>query len=214
MAEQNGRVCSAAELDIPQVLAAFEKKGYIAHYFATGAAAAAYLDAAIDGQTVGFGDSRTLFNIGVYEQLAAHNQVVDPMHPEAGRDFFEIIPETQHTEVFLTSVNGASINGELVNIDAMGNRVAGTVYGHEKVYFVFGVNKLCPDLASAIWRARNIAAPKNARRKGYKTPCAVRGDRCYDCQSPERICNALVIHLHRMKRAYAEVVLIGEELGL
>ncbi len=200
-------------LDLEQVLAAFEKKGYTARYFADGQAAADYLDAAIDGQTVGFGDSRTLYDMEIYARLRRHNRVVDPMHPEDDRGFFEIIPDTQGTAVFLSSVNAASVNGELVNIDATGNRVAGTVFGHERVYFVFSVNKLCPDLASAVWRARNVAAPQNAKRKGYKTPCAVKGDRCYDCQSPERICNALVIHLHSMKRTHAEVLLLGEELG-
>ena len=69
------------------------------------------------------------------------------------------------------------------------------------------------DLEQAVWRARNVAAPQNTARKGYRTPCAVKGDKCYDCQSPDRICNALVIHLHCLKRAEAEIVLIDEKLG-
>lgn len=195
------------------VLAAFAKKGYDTAHFATGAEAAAYLDSRIDGRTVAFGDSRTLYNMGVYELLAAHNQVTDPMHPAAGQDFFDILPQTTRGEIFLTSVNAATVNGELVNIDAVGNRVAGTLFGHGRVYFVFSASKLCATLDEAVRRARNLAAPQNCARKGYKTPCAVRADRCYDCQSPERICNALVIHLHCMKRAQAEIILIDEPLG-
>ena len=200
-------------MDVEQVLAAFAKKGYKTAHFADGAAAAAYLNEQIDGRTVAFGDSRTLYNMGVYDLLASHNQVVDPMHPQPGQDFFEVLPLTTEGEVFLTSVNAATVNGELVNIDAIGNLVAGTLYGHGKVYFVFSTNKLCEDLEQAVWRARNVAAPQNTARKGYRTPCAVKGDKCYDCQSPDRICNALVIHLHCLKRAEAEIVLIDEELG-
>lgn len=48
-------------------------------------------------------------------------------------------------------------------------------------------------MTKALWRARNIAAPKNAQRLGVKTPCAVNGDRCYDCKSPQRICRGLVV---------------------
>lgn len=201
------------EKELADVLAAFAKKGYQVSHFATGAEAAAYLDREIDGRTVAFGDSRTLYNMGVYELLCRHNQVVDPMHPEPGQKFFKVLPLTTSGEIFLTSVNGATVNGELVNIDAVGNRVAGTLYGHDKVYFVFSVSKLCADLEEAVWRARNVAAPQNTARKGCRTPCAVKGDKCYDCASPERICNALVVHLHCMRRAAAEIVLIDEPLG-
>jgi hypothetical protein len=201
-------------IDIDEVLDCFRRKGYEAVHFADGAAAAAYLNEQIDGRTVAFGDSGTLLKMGVYELLRTHNEVVDPVHPQDGKNFFETLPETRQAEIFLTSVNAATIHGELVNIDAVGNRVAGTLYGHGKVYFVFSVNKLCPTLDAAVWRARNVAAPQNAKRKGYKTPCAVHGDKCYNCQSVDRICNALVVHLHRMKNAEAEVVLIDEALGL
>jgi hypothetical protein len=102
------------------------------------------------------------------------------------------------TQAYLTSVNAASETGELVNIDGTGNRIAASLFGHEKVCFVFGVNKIEPTLEKAIWRARNIAAPKNAKRFGLKTPCAVKGDCCYDCSSPDRICNVLSIYQKKM----------------
>lgn len=87
------------------------------------------------------------------------------------------------------------------------------MFGHEKVYFVVGANKIEPTLEKAIWRARNIAAPRNAKRLGLKTPCAVKADKCYDCKSPERICNGLLIHLRKMNDIEMEVVLIRESLG-
>ena len=117
------------------------------------------------------------------------------------------------TEVYLTSANGLAETGEIVNIDGTGNRVSGMLFGHKKVYFVVGRNKLAPDYDGALWRARNIAAPKNAQRLGTRTPCAARGDRCYDCKSPQRICRGLVVLWEAMKGCETEVVLVDEELG-
>ncbi len=172
-----------------------------------------YLDEAIDGKTVGFGDSQTLYNMGLYEMLQTHNDVCSPMHLKDSETFDEVAKQCIKTQIYLLSVNGASEQGEMVNIDGHGNRVSCSLYGHEKVYFVFGINKIAPTLEDAIWRARNIAAPINAKRLGYKTPCAVKGDRCYDCNSSDRICNAMVLHLHKLSRCDVEVIVIGQELG-
>ena len=77
-----------------------------------------------------------------------------------------------------------------------------------------GSNKIAPDYDSALWRARNIASPKNAQRLGRKTPCAVKGDRCYDCQSPERICRALAVLWAKPTGIdQMEVILVDQELG-
>ena len=103
--------------------------------------------------------------------------------------------------------------GELVNIDGTCNRIASSVYGHKRVYFVVGVNKIEPDYDRALWRARNVAAPKNAQRLGRKTPCAVKADRCYDCKSPERICRGLVVLWEAVANMEMEVVLIDQDLG-
>ena len=87
--------------------------------------------------------------------------------------------------------------------------------GHRKVYFVVGINKLEPDFERALWRARNVAAPKRAQSLGKHTPCAAKADRCYDCSSPERVCRALnVIWCRPTPIEHMEVVLIGEELGM
>ena len=117
------------------------------------------------------------------------------------------------SDVYLTSVNGLAETGELINIDGTGNRVSGELFGHKKVYFIVGRNKLAPTYEEALRRARNVASPKNAQRLGVKTPCAVKGDRCYDCKSPERICRGLVVLWEKMKSCEMEVVLIDEDLG-
>jgi len=188
-----------------------EASGFKVSVFATGEEAAAYLNREIDGVTVGMGGSVTIGQLGLRESLSAHNVLYShgftPCGPDQTRQMAAI------ADVYLLSANGLAETGELVNIDGTGNRAASSLYGHRKVYFIIGKNKLAPDLHAAIHRARNIAAPKNARRLGVKTPCAAKGDRCYDCDSPERICRGLVVHYRPMKGMETEVVLIGQELG-
>ena len=117
------------------------------------------------------------------------------------------------SEIYISSVNAISESGEIVNIDRVGNRVAGISFGPEKVYFLVGINKITPDLDSAIYRARNVAAPLNAKRLKLKTPCAKKADKCYDCKSPDRICCNMSIFLHKPIGREYEVVLINEPLG-
>ena len=187
-----------------------EDRGYAVRVFGSGAEAAAYLDGAVDGKTVGFGGSMTLDQLGLYDALGRHHTVVWHWKQEAGL----ARREAMFTQVYLTSANGLAETGEILNIDGIGNRVAATLFGHEKVYFVIGRNKLAPTYDEALWRARNIASPKNAQRLGKKTPCAVKGDRCYDCKSPERICRGLVTLWGPMTGMEAEVLLVDEDLGL
>lgn len=188
-------------------------KGYTVSYFETGKEAAAYLNQKVDRKTVGFGDSVTLSSMRLYESLATHNEVFDPMHFEPGTDFFSIAKRCLTTEVFFTSVNALAVTGEMVNIDQTGNRIAGSLFGHEKVYFLVGLNKIASTLEEAIWRARNVAAPKNAARQGVRTPCAIRQDRCYDCNSPERICCGQIIYHRKMDSIDMEIVLVKESFG-
>ena len=187
-----------------------ENRGFAVRAFKTGAEAAAYLDGVIDGRTVGFGGSLTLEQLGLYDALGRHNTVVWHWKQEAD----PARREAMFTQVYLTSANGLAETGEILNIDGIGNRVAATLFGHEKVYFVIGRNKLAPTYDEALWRARNIASPQNARRLGKKTPCAVKGDRCYDCKSPDRICRGLVTLWGPMTGMEAEVLLVDEDLGL
>ncbi|WP_420908119.1 lactate utilization protein [Dysosmobacter acutus] len=191
-----------------KVSKALKSRGFAVSRFGTAAEAADYLNQSIDGKTVGFGGSVTLQEMGLYETLGSHNEVV--WHWKGGP---ELRREAMTTQVYLTSVNGLAETGELVNIDGSGNRVAGSLFGHEKVYLVVGRNKIAPTYEEALWRARNIAAPKNAKRLGAKTPCAAKGDRCYDCAGPGRICRALVVLWEPMTGMETEVVLVDEELG-
>lgn len=197
--------------DFSRVKQNLEARGFRVSVFATAAEAADYLDSAIDNTSVGFGGSVTLEQMGLYERLERHDRVNWHWLPTVdGADARQAAMTAEH---YITSVNGLAETGELINIDGTGNRVASTLYGHKKVWFVVGRNKLAPTYEEALWRARNIAAPKNAQRLKRKTPCAVKADHCYDCKSPERICRGLVVLWEAIGSMEMEVVLVDEALG-
>lgn len=200
-------------MDFSKARAALEARGFQVTECRTKEDAAAYLNAQIDGVSVGFGGSVTLSELGMFDSLSSHNTVYSHWSVPEGRSGAEVLADAATADVFLTSVNGLAETGELINIDGTGNRVASTLYGHKKVYFVVGRNKLAPTYDEALWRARNIASPKNAQRLGVKTPCAVKGDKCYDCKSPQRICRALVVLWEKVKSCDMEIVLVDEDLG-
>ena len=189
-----------------------EKNGFTVSVFASGEEAAAYLNREIDGVTVGFGGSMTLTELGLHQSLSQHNTLYS--HGFTPGDPAEVMAKAATAEVYVLSANAiAEDTGEILNIDGTGNRVSASLFGHRKVYFVAGKNKVSPDYDSALWRLRNVVAPKNARRLGRKTPCAEKADKCYNCKSPDRICKGLVVLYQKMRAMDMEVVLIDQELG-
>lgn len=176
-------------------------------FFETADEAAEYLDGKLDGCTIGFGGSMTVLDMGLYERLGTHNTVY--WHWKNNT-----LAQARSGNVYISSLNGVAETGELINIDGTGNRVSSTIFGPEKIYFVIGINKIAPDFEGALWRARNIASPKNAQRLKLKTPCAVKGDKCYDCKSPDRICRALTVFWEKPKGIQEmELVIVNQELG-
>ena len=186
------------------------RRGFGFSYFETGAEAAAYVASQLHGATIGIGGSRTVDTLGLYDTLAADNDVAWHWKQEPA----EARARAARADVYICSANGIAETGEIVNIDGNCNRVAATMYGKKKVFIIAGVNKVEPDFERALWRARNIAAPLNARRFNVDTPC-VKGDlRCYDCSSPARICRGLSVLWEKSNGiGELEVVLINEELG-
>lgn len=187
-----------------------EGRGFRVHRFASGAEAAEFLVQTLHGTSIGIGGSVTIDTLDVYDRLCGSNEVFWHWKNRA--------PETREragkAETYLCSANGVSENGEIVNIDGFGNRVAGTIYGPERVFLVVGRNKIAPDLTGAIDRARNIAAPLNARRLNRHTPCAVGEPRCHDCRSPEKVCGVMTVFFMpptSIKEFHA--ILVDEDLG-
>ncbi len=184
----------------------FEKHKFSFLYFDTKEQATEYFKQTIKNKVITFGGSVTLEEISLYETLKNENDI----------HWHKITPGhyMQTPEVYITSANGITENGEIVNIDGRVNRVAGSIYGVSHVYVICGINKLCKTLDDAIFRAKNIAAPKNAQRLERKTPCAIHADKCYDCNSDERICSVLAVTMQKpMGMENYTVVLINENLG-
>ena len=170
----------------------FERHEFETSFFETREQAVNYLQAQIKGRKVAFGGSVTLQEMGLFDALSKKNEVIWHWN-EPGA---QTLARAREAQIYITSANGVSETGELVNIDGTGNRVAQTLYGPEKVYFVVGKNKIEKDLSSALSRARNVAAPLNAKRLKTDTPCSKTGERCFDCGSEARICRAKIGRAH------------------
>ncbi len=197
------------KIDPLKVLEVFAKHGYTTHFFNSVDEANKYFEDNIQGRSVGAGGSITIAQMGLLELLSKKNKIYSHSYSGDSSD----IAKAASADIYLTSANAISATGEIVNIDGRGNRISATLNGPGEIYFICGVNKIEPDLPSAIWRAKNIAAPKNAQRLVRKTPCAAKADKCYNCSSPERICRATCIHTHPLFSAPAHIVLIGADLG-
>lgn len=190
-----------------------EQKGYKIRTFRQKEKAAQYLQEQFHNDTIGFGDSQTLLRMGLYALLSKNNIVYDPNQFDDNDNFLKTAKKALTAKYFLTSVNAITEDGIIINMDGTGNRVAGSLFGHEKVFFIFGTNKIVSNIEEGVWRTRNIAAPQNAKRIGCNTPCALKGDRCYDCNSPYRICSGLLIQYKKMNDSDAEIIIIDEDLG-
>ena len=196
-------------MDLEKTVKNLKERGFGVTQFSTGREAADYLCGEIQNTTVGIGGCKTADQLGLYDRLSVSNTVYWHWRDNGP----EVRRNENSAEIFICSANAVSEDGELLNIDGMGNRIAGQVFGHKKVYIVIGTNKICPDFNSALFRARNVAAVQNGKRFGKKTPCQIDG-KCHDCRSKGRICNAMLILMApTMDLQKVEVVLINEELG-
>jgi hypothetical protein len=165
-------------------------------------------------QRIGAGGSLTIRELGIFEKLEGQGYTIyDHWKPGLSKGSTLEIRKSQMTcDLFLSSSNAVTLNGELVNIDAAGNRVNAMNFGPGKVILVAGYNKIVEDVQEGIKRIRNIAAPLNARRLNIDVPCAKVG-KCVDCNSSNRICRVLVILERKPSLTDIFVILVGEELG-
>jgi len=169
------------------------------------------------GSKVGYGGSLTLDQIGIKEILRRGNyKFIDHELPGINEnDQNRLRKESLFSDVFLMSTNALTMEGHLVNIDGVGNRVAALIFGPSKVIVMAGVNKIVADKKAAIHRIRNYVAPIHARRRNRQLPCAKAGN-CKNCHAPDRFCNALVTieHQYVSDKGRITVIIIGQELGL
>jgi L-lactate utilization protein LutB len=166
------------------------------------------------GATVGWGGVMSAHQIGLVEALHQGDyRLVDRDKGETPEEKLQAAKDCMFADVFLTGANGLSLEGEMVNIDGTGNRVAAIVYGPKEVLVIAGMNKVCDTLEEAVKRAREVAAPLNMMRFMKDTPCAATG-KCGDCKAEGCICNQIVITRHCRPVGRIQFVLVGEQLGL
>jgi hypothetical protein len=184
------------------------------------------------GATVARGDSISVDQVGVFEELKKRNQnkLIEPIKRDENGSFiyssderYQMERQAFFTDIFITGTNAITLDGKLVNIDGMGNRVSAMVFGPRKVIVVVGINKLVTGVDEALARIREVAAPLNVIRHCQKhnlphladLPCFKTG-RCVDCSHAARLCRYTVIieGSDTLQKGRINVVLVGEELGL
>lgn len=200
-------------MDIDVLLKNLKSREFEARYFDRKEDAADYLVEQIHDTTVGIGGSLTIDQLNIYDRLCKNNTVY--WHWKEKNDI--IYKKEMEADVFLTGANAMSVAGEIVLIDARGNRLASVAYPSDKIiYIVMSLNKVCDDLLSAINRAKNIAATKNMKRLRAEagTPCLIDG-KCHDCKSPECLIRGMFVLMQKTIGCQkCEVILIGEPLGM
>lgn len=191
-----------------------EKRNMEGYYFETGAECVkAITDTIPDGSVISWGGSETIKEIGLMD--AIHNnryELIDRSLSKTPDEARQIYAKTVLSDYYLMSSNAVTLDGELINIDGNGNRVACLIHGPSHVIIVVGMNKIVTDVESGIARVRNMASPPNAIRLNKDIPCAISGH-CHDCLSPNCFCNQIVVTRRSGHNGRIKVYLVGEELG-
>ncbi len=166
------------------------------------------------GERVGWGDSVTLEETGVFEFVRGGNFILNDKHqPDlTSEEKREIYLKNFDVDTFLTGTNAITLDGKLFNIDGNGSRVAPMLYGPRQVIVVAGINKLADTVEDAIQRTRQIAAPLDAVRLNKDTPCTKLGE-CIDCRHAQRICNDFVLIAGQFVKNRIKVIFINQEYG-
>ncbi len=167
-----------------------------------------------EGSSVGWGGALSAQQIGLIDAVRTGNyRAIDRDNAATQEERLAKMKECLTADVFLSGANALSMDGQMVNIDGAGNRLAAVIYGPERVIVIAGMNKVVDTLEDAIHRARTVAAPMNKQRFPAQTPCEVTGT-CGDCKSEGCICNQILITRNSKPAGRIKVILVGEELGL
>lgn len=168
-------------------------------------------------QTVSWGDSLTLHSLGIIPELKQSQgvELIETFGEHlVWREQIYNRKRALSADMFLTGTNAITAKGQLVNLDMVGNRVAGIAFGPRNAVLFAGINKVVENIDAAMDRIKTTAAPMNAKRHSdLKTPCQVTG-KCIECSSPQRICNTWVISEKSYPAGRIKIILINEQLGL
>ena len=164
---------------------------------------------------VSFGGSASAEEIGLIESVRKTNKVIDRDKAKNSEERTELMRKALLSDVYICGTNAISEDGQLVNIDGTGNRVAAISFGPKEVIIIAGMNKVTKNLEAAVNRARNIAAPTNMMRfanENSTTPCSKTGS-CFNCNQNDCICNIITITRRSRIKGRIKVILVGESLG-
>lgn len=167
-------------------------------------------------KSVSWGGSLTFVGTHLYEALKNYSdvEVLDTFDKNLSpEESLERRRQSLQVDLFITGTNAVTENGQLVNLDMIGNRVGALAFGPKNVIILLGRNKIVKDVQAAMHRIKNYAAPVNAMRLDMKTPCA-KTSYCEECKSPARICNTWTITEKSFPKGRVKIVLINENLGL
>ena len=199
-----------------KAVASLERNGFTAHYCETPQCAADYILAeGGDASSIGFGGSMSIVSLGVEQRFRELGKEILNHAPAtlSREEKLDIMRRQLTCDLFLSGTNALTLNGELVNSDATGNRVAAMLFGPRKVIVVAGRNKLVDGTPQeAIMRVKTWATPPNSKRLSFKTPCAVSGF-CSNCSSPERLCRVTSIIDRKPRFTDLHVVVVNADLG-
>ncbi len=166
-------------------------------------------------ETVSFGGSVSFVETGLYHGVMDQKDltVINTFDQSiSAEDMFERRRQALMVDLFITGTNAVTEDGQLVNLDMIGNRVAAMMWGPKNVLLIIGRNKICPDLESAMERVKHYAAPVNTMKLGKKTPCVKTGV-CHDCSSPDRICNYWTIIEKSFVKKRIKIIFVNQDLG-
>ena len=198
----------------PKICEALRKRNFEAYYVKDKYEALALADSLIpENDVVSFGGAMSAEQIGLIDRVKKTRKVIDRGAAKSSEERNEMMRNALLCDTFIMGCNAISADGTLVNIDGNGNRVAALAFGPKSILMIVGMNKICPDLATARARARNIAAPTNSQRFDIKTPCKADG-LCHDCLSPDCICNMIIETRHSRVPERIKIILVGEDLGM
>jgi len=169
----------------------------------------------LGAKSVSWGGSVSFVSTGLFHALKDNPdfEVMDTFDTSLpAEQKFELRRRSLMADLFITGTNAVTEDGQLVNLDMIGNRVAAIMWGPKNVLLIVGRNKICRTLDDAISRVKNYAAPVNCMKLNKKTPCAKTGV-CHDCSSPDRICNYWTVTEKSFQQGRIKIILVNEDLG-
>ena len=207
----NENIVKRYELLASKVIKGLESRNMSGYYAADKEAALKKaLEIIPEGSSVSMGGAMSVHEIGLSDALKKGNY--NFIDRDAYEDKRAAMLAAYDADVFLSSANAMTEDGVLINVDGNSNRVSAIAQGPKKVVFIVGMNKICPDVDSAMKRARNVAAPINAQRFGLSTPCTKTGS-CMNCKSPDTICCQILITRFSRHKDRIHVILVNDSLG-